>query len=288
MIVAMDDLVWHDDTKKELLAFAQHPTHALLLSGEKGSGKLTAAKALIGKILGIKISEIDSYPYYLHIQPDGRIVKIDAIREIDSFLKLKVPSTTPGITRIVLIESADLMSLSAQNASLKILEEPPLDSLFILIADNPNALLPTIISRVNYIRIRKPPAQKLIEYFTTAGFTKSQIETIIMLSDRLPGLSVELLDESGHHSLNAAADYAKRLLVANDYERLIMINKLSKDHPLAINTLRIIQQMASIVISKGNNSQKWQTIAEAAYNAENDLLINGNAKLILSSFVLGI
>lgn len=287
MIVAMDELVWHDDTKRELLAFIKHPSHALLLSGEKGSGKLSTAKQLIKEILGLN-TDIDAYPYLLHIVPDGRSIKVDSIRRVDQFLKLKVPTPSIGINRIVLIESAELMNDSAQNASLKLLEEPPSNSLFILLTDNLNALLPTVISRSNYIRIRKPSVQTMIEYFMSAGYAKQQIETAILLSDRLPGLTAELLKEPDDHALNEAASYAKRLLVADYYERLIIINQLSKDHQLTIDTLKIIQQMSSIVIGKGSNAKKWQRVAEAAYSAENNLLINANAKLTLSSFVLDI
>lgn len=287
MIVTMDELVWHDDTKKELLAFIHQPTQALLISGEKGIGKLSTAEVLIKKILNLK-GEIDSYPYLMHIIPDGRLIKVEVIRQIDQFLKLKVPKSTNGINRIVLIESADSMHPSAQNASLKLLEEPPEGSLFILLTENLNALLPTVISRTNNIRIRKPLADKMIEYFKSTGYDEQQIETALLLSDRLPGMTAQILQDPKNHQLFGAAGYAKRILAGSDYERLVIINQLSKEYQTAINTLKIIQQMASIVIGKGKNIQKWQKIAESAYIAESDLLINANAKLVLSLFILNI
>lgn len=72
-------------------------------------------------------------------------VAVDDVRKVAPFLHMKA-SYEAG-WRVVIIDDADTMTRSAQNAILKILEEPPAKALLILIAHRPGALLPTIHSR---------------------------------------------------------------------------------------------------------------------------------------------
>ena len=286
IIIAMEDLLWHPSTKEELSAFAQNPSHALLISGERGSGKLSAARALSAAVLNTDEAKLDSRPYFMHIAPKNGSIKIDTVRTIEKFLLLKVPFESQSINRTILIEDADLMGTEAQNAILKHLEEPPAKTLFILTCADINALLTTIVSRANHIRIRKPSHRALIDYFTRFNYSETQIETSVLMSDRLPGLTKQLMDQSGKHSLTEAVDYAKQLLASEPYERLVIIGKHSKDNQLAVDTLKLIQQMSSIVLSKGIKTKKWQLATEAAYKAETRLINKANPKLVLSSFAL--
>lgn len=80
----------------------------------------------------------------LHISPDPSI-GIDEIRQIQFFLSRK-PIQSDHNT--VVIHQAHLLTLPAQHALLKTLEEPPGDSLIYLITSTPDSLLPTILSRV--------------------------------------------------------------------------------------------------------------------------------------------
>ncbi len=82
------------------------------------------------------------------IAPEGGMIKIDEIREIEEFL-----SFTPmeGQEKFVLIDDADSMNINAGNAFLKTLEEPPLDSIIILVSSNEEALPDTIRSRCTRI-----------------------------------------------------------------------------------------------------------------------------------------
>ncbi len=72
------------------------------------------------------------------------VIKIDEIREINEFLSKK---SFDGSWRIVLIDSVDDLNAASSNAILKILEEPPLKTLLLLVSHQPATLLPTIRSR---------------------------------------------------------------------------------------------------------------------------------------------
>ncbi len=91
------------------------------------------------------------YPYLFEIKPASKLrqIVIDEIRELEHFLYLK----TNNEKKLGLIHHADRMTIQAQNAFLKTLEEPTPDTLLILLTSNVNALLPTIKSRCHVISL---------------------------------------------------------------------------------------------------------------------------------------
>lgn len=91
-------------------------------------------------------------PDILIIKPE-KSIGIENIREIKKFL-LKKSWHEKG-KKLVLVFEAHTLTTDAQNAFLKTLEEPPKDSVIILIANNKNAFLPTIVSRCRLIKLKR-------------------------------------------------------------------------------------------------------------------------------------
>ncbi len=93
----------------------------------------------------------EKYPYLFEIKPASKLrqIVIDEIRELEHFLYLK----TNNEKKIGLIHHADRMTIQAQNAFLKTLEEPTPDTLLLLLTSNVHALLPTIKSRCHVISL---------------------------------------------------------------------------------------------------------------------------------------
>ena len=127
---------------------------------------------------------------------------IATVRQINKFLSQKPISHS---TKVVLIINADLLLHEAQNALLKILEEPGLDNYFILTSDKPNSLLPTIISRCRVIRfnssksnsdkvlvIPQSIAEKLILSETLAS---DKVSTLAYLENQLHLYHQKLIDQ---------------------------------------------------------------------------------------------
>ena len=97
-----------------------------------------------------------NYSDLMRIDNEDKSVKIDDIRKIASFLQMK---TIEGTHRIILINNADMMTIQAQNALLKILEEPYASSLIILLSETIDVFLPTVLSRVQIVQANQTSEQ---------------------------------------------------------------------------------------------------------------------------------
>lgn len=129
----MADLVLHPRTAEQLQQYSAVSTHAILITGQKGSGKIAVAHQLATGLLQIK-TLFEDYPYKLIISPlQHKAIGIAPIREVEHFLSLKVPNDRK-INRVVLIEDSHTLTIEAQNALLKTLEEPPLGTVIIMTA----------------------------------------------------------------------------------------------------------------------------------------------------------
>jgi DNA polymerase-3 subunit delta' len=101
-----------------------------------------------------------SHPDIIIVEPEGVFIKIDQVRSISRQLKF---APLEGGWRIVIINDAQAMNLEASNAILKMLEEPPSHTIFILTATQTTDLLPTIVSRCQQIAFRPIPHEKVAQ-----------------------------------------------------------------------------------------------------------------------------
>lgn len=176
-------LFGHDNAERALLDAYRSGRmhHGWILAGERGIGKATLAFRLarfvfahphpaahtVSEARDLSVPdddthahwlEIGAHPNLLHVQrewDDQRsryrtALSVDSIRRITPFL-----GTTAGEGgwRIVIVDPADDMNPNAANAILKNLEEPPRQTLFLLIAKSRGALLPTIVSRCRTLNL---------------------------------------------------------------------------------------------------------------------------------------
>lgn len=284
----MNALLLNLVTEKQLNSYVDNPSHSITLVAPTGSGKHSVALMLSSRILAIEQDRLASHPYFkLILSQDGKAIGIETIRELEHFLSLKVPSSL-AIHRIVVIEDADLLTIEAQNAFLKTLEEPPAGTIFILTSSHDQSLLPTVRSRSPKVIITKPNYGDLKAYFTEIYSDEIKVNKALVVSGGLPGLADALLSQDTNHPLFPATVLARQLLTESTYERLLHSDELVKDRPLFLNTLFILQQMAhlSLLTSKGAASIRWHSILKASYSGQKLLLSNAQAKLVISDLML--
>jgi DNA polymerase-3 subunit delta' len=136
--------------------------HAVLMAGPKGVGKRAAAAWMVGEKLALSPGELPVWPldqpehadlHWLTPPEDKNSIGIDQVRALVDELNL---TSYSGHGKAAVIEPAQLMTHNAANSLLKTLEEPPGDTLLVLVADRTGSLPATILSRCQRIDVRAP------------------------------------------------------------------------------------------------------------------------------------
>ncbi len=134
----------------------------------------------------------DTHPDVLVVTPEGQTIKIEQIRRIQHTLSFK-PAFAKK--RMVIIDNAEAMTPDAANAFLKTLEEPPLNTTLILIAQDKAQLLPTIVSRCQIVRFRPLPLKIIQKVLKKKGLKEDEATRIASLAEGSLGKAMQLLEK---------------------------------------------------------------------------------------------
>lgn len=146
--------------------------HAYMFEGIDGIGKKKLSQEL-AKIL-LDTENVESTPDYINIHPDGNSIKISQIRKLQTDIIVKPHKQY----KIYIINQAESMTIEAQNALLKTLEEPPEYAIIILITSNKESLLDTIKSRCEIIKFLPISIVDLNNYLITKGIDKNRAQLL--------------------------------------------------------------------------------------------------------------
>lgn len=177
--------------------------HALLFAGPPGIGKSVVARDLAARMLctgeprpcgqcdRCRQIEVGSHPDVRFVGvPEGKKeIGIDAAREIKAFAQLQ---GVGGAGKVVVVDDADRLSIAAQNALLKTLEEPPGRALLILVTGSPGGLLPTVRSRCQRINFRPLDDSDLRAVLRQSGLDEAAINRVLPMAEGSAGRALEL------------------------------------------------------------------------------------------------
>jgi DNA polymerase III delta' subunit len=192
----LSQVLGHDLVRTSLLraASSEKLSQAMIFSGPSGVGKkffaLGLAQWLLCSSRGsgdlracgvcpscLRVASRQSESVYI-IEPDGAQIKIEQAREIKSWLSLRGVSSH----RVVIVEQAHLLNPAASNSLLKVLEEPPANTHFILITASASALPSTIRSRAQMIWFASLEREHLETIFSRRGVSPDELQSLLARS----------------------------------------------------------------------------------------------------------
>ncbi len=247
-----------------LIKQAQHNKrlpHALLLTGSVEAGTQKLALDIAQELNGGYAESLENlrHPMCRVIRPasKSRSILISNIREIEPFLALRADD---GTHKIIIIVEAERMKEEAANAFLKTLEEPPPSTLIILITEQPDHLLPTILSRCIRMDLRAVNQELVL--------TEVQKKFLPMLQEALT-----------HVGSNVAA-----LALRSDFQ---LILTQARDSITKRITLSVKEE--SKAISEGTGVTDWEARQKdsTAAHIETEYLSQREEMLELLSICLG-
>jgi len=165
-----DCLVGHGDTLQIFLDAwnnrDEHPIHPVwMLCGPRGIGKATLAYKIAKMVYGnvgdfFIIDMAHNMDDRGNLKQDAKYISVKTVRTMIEKMQM---SSMSGNWRVILIDSVDELSVAAENAVLKLLEEPPAQTLFLLVTHQLSNVLPTVRSRARVEKMRPLSLSELRE-----------------------------------------------------------------------------------------------------------------------------
>ncbi|MEG2645549.1 MAG: AAA family ATPase [Clostridia bacterium] len=271
-----ENIVGHENQKQKLCNMIKNGTvsHAYLFCGDSGIGKSTIACEFAKEILGVENLEKSTDYVYISKKEDKKDIVIEQIRKeiIDTVYELPMSSNK----KVYLIDGAEHLNMSAQNALLKTLEEPPKYIVLILIASNRGAFLPTLLSRVNEISFSALSEEKLKSYIYDKYNIKLQDDMLRYLNGSI-GKANEII-QKGYIEKFLNIDKIYSYLIKKDL--LNIYNYISN---VDFNDIYMIDYLEFKLYTNGSfNCIKF--IERAKTRLKN----NGNYDIVVDSMILKI
>ncbi|GMQ25170.1 hypothetical protein Aoki45_18520 [Algoriphagus sp. oki45] len=248
---------------------------------------------------------IHDFIYFLGFEKKQLNISRAAGRRIIQTLSLM---SFEGGYKIMLIWAPEYMHPSAANALLKILEEPPAKTIFILVTAQADQLLTTILSRTQKILVRAFTDEEIKSHLVDQGLCDPKsAEQVAMLADGNLGEALRLLDNTEDHTIREIRDWfrlcasknIKEIFTLSDHfhkrdkeaqksmmlaglnvTREIMLKNLDMDQLLRTTEedLDFISKISKKVLTEAHAEQMYEAFNKAHYHLER----NGNAKMIFT------
>ncbi len=260
------DIIGHDQLIGRMQGALERDrlAHAYIFEGPSGIGKASVAKELAEAIL-CETSKSnacgrcdacmkfvhENHPDYLYIEPDGASIKN---KQIEGFQEFVLTKPYDRDAKIVIIDRAESMTVSAQNRILKVLEEPPAYATIIFVTENGNGLLPTIRSRCQTVRMNRL-SSSLIEQdlVDKKGLAPDLAKQCAAFADGSYGMAVHAAESEDFQSLREAVENMAAGICSRKFMKALDQAQFFEDHKEDIDQLLnlLIGWFRDIVFIKG-------------------------------------
>lgn len=273
-------IVLNDINKQTLDTLFSEAPHALLISGKSGIGLYTIAKEYAALSRSIVITVLPEKNETVDLEKGT--ITVESIRRLYELTKTIEPKG-----RTVIIDYAERMGIPAQNAFLKLLEEPPKDTQFILLSHTPESLLPTIHSRSQHVELRPVSLQQselLLDELKVTDQTKRT--QLLFIAQGLPAELTRLAqDELLFKTRAAMVKDARDFITGSPYTRLLLAKKYKDNRSQALTLLEDALRQLEQTLARGGNESTITVIARLE-KLHTRISEQGNIRLQLSSAVV--
>lgn len=272
----LNDFISNDTVKIELteiMSSGKLP-HAIIIDGAKGTGKKTLAMIIAQYCL---CSSKDKKPCnicsnctkFLHnshpdiLIADGNVsgsLNIEAIRNIRSSAYIK-PNEAPK--KVYLLLNCDKMLPPAQNAFLKILEEPPENVVFIMTCTSAIMLLQTVRSRARIFSLYPAEHSQAVDFISAKIKNKTidEIQNIVSLCGGNIGTALQILENGEEDARKLAENIFFAIFQSSGYQLMLLIEQVISNRTLAINVLDELIVISSETIKASLGAKYTSDIA---------------------------
>jgi len=237
------DIVGHGFTVESLKKAMEsgRVAHAYIFDGVEGVGRKLVAQAF-AKTLQCQAQGIEpcneciscrafgdsNHPDVIYVKPEKtQALGVDDIREqINKSTKIKPYQYK---YKIFIIDAADKMTVQAQNALLKTIEEPPSYAVFLLISENVKNFLPTIISRCIIYKLKPANNNDVTDYLKNKGYDEADSIGASAVSGGSIGKALMLIEDENFKEERAEiSSHLNRLPDLNLWDILLLAKELEK------------------------------------------------------------
>jgi len=267
-------------SEKLLISIAKHLPQSLLLTGAEGVGLSTISRY---------IAELcNATPVVILPEKDEKVDIEKGTINVDIMRRLYDNTRTKHVDKqIIIIDYAERMTHQAQNAFLKLLEEPGKNVYFILVSHSVSKLLPTVLSRVESLNIRSittDQSKELLDSLKIKDTTKRS--QILFMADGLPAEITRLCsDDAYFESRSLIIRDARELLIGTPYQKLLIANRY-KDNRLS--ALSLLTDMSNILKRSITSNPQIDAIKhiDSILKAYQRIEANGNIRLCLAQLAV--
>lgn len=290
------------ETVSDALVSGRMP-HAIIIEGEEGTGRHTLARYIAagavcpnehkpcGQCNSCHIAEVGSHPDISFITPEEgkKSISVDTVRALrtEAYLKPSISSR-----RVFIIDPADSMSEVSQNALLKVLEEPPAGTVFVLISSSAAELLPTVRSRCVKLTLTPVGAPLAEQYIreNTVGFSDSDIKSAVSKWGGNIGNALKFL-EGGGDIVSDAEELVRLALLKKTYDMLLIFKKYERDR---VKTDQLFSSMLGFIVTRLRgflntscftyDAKRLSALYDSVRDASARLGLNINLQLLFAGF----
>ena len=290
-----ESVIGHENVKQRLenSIASNKISHAYIFAGKRGVGKKTVANIFADILTNGSVADVITVTNeYYGIDSKSDIVSVDTIRAASADMYMK-----PYIAdkRVFIIPDAEKMNAQAQNALLKIFEEPPSYCVIILITQNDNMLLQTIRSRAITVRFGALDDGMVKDYAQKNGIVASDV--MIRLAFGSIGIVKELSENEELDTLIGEfvglCRQIGRGTAQCTYSLIDYFQREKKNSEVLFDIMLIMLRdtmlgVGSDLVIEGLNNKKTVRIIELVENTRNSFSFNADYNMAVSEMLLNI